>query len=133
MVGYYLTSDRDARRAGVLPGPVFDAGALQGRTVAATPSDGYAASLAVLARAATSAGFFNVVADADGQVRSGPLIAEFGGRCFEPLSPAVFRVHTGVPRVRPGLVPLVIAGRLAGPGAGTVSRAWRVVRIRLGG
>ena len=105
VLGVYLTNDRDAHRVGVLPAPVFDASALQGRTVAATHWDGYAANLAVLARAAPIAGFFNAVTDADGQVRSVPLIAEFGGRYFEPLSLAMFRVHTGAPRVLPGFVP----------------------------
>ncbi len=96
MPGFYLKSDRDAHRVGVLPAPVFDAGALQGRTVVATHWDGYAAN---------NAGFFNAVADADGQVRGVPLIAEFGGRYLEPLALAMFRVHTGAPRVRPGFVP----------------------------
>lgn len=64
-----------------------------------------AANLPVLAHAAPRAGFFNAVADADGQVRSVPLIAELGGRYFEPLALAVFRAHTGAPRVLPGFVP----------------------------
>ena len=103
--GFCLTSDRDAHQVGVLPAPVFDAAALHGRAVATTQWDGYAANLAVLAHAAPSAGFFNAVADADGQVRSVPLIAELGGRYFEPLALAVFRTHTGAPRVLPGFVP----------------------------
>ena len=105
VLGFYLTSDRDAHRVGVLPAPLFDLAALQGHPVTTTHWDGYAANLAVLAHAAPSAGFFNAVADADGQVRSVPLIAELDGRFFEPLALAVFRVHTGAPRVRPGFVP----------------------------
>ena len=102
VLGFYLTSDRDGHQTGVLPQPVFDASALQGRQVAVTHWDGYAAPLAQLARAAPSAGFFNAVADADGLVRSVPLIAEHGGRYFEPLALALFRVYTGAPEVRPG-------------------------------
>ena len=102
VLGYYLSSDRGGRTTGVLPAPVFDASALHGRSVALTHWDGYAAPLAVLARAAPSAGFFNAVADADGLVRSVPLVAEHGGRFFEPLVLAMFRVYTGAPEVLPG-------------------------------
>jgi adenylate cyclase len=105
VLGFYLATDRDTHRVGVLPAPVLDAGALQGRTVAATHWHGYATNLTALARAAIRAGFANAVADADGQVRSVPLIAEFGGCWFEPLSLAMFRVHTGATRMLPGFVP----------------------------
>ena len=102
VLGYYLTSDRDAHTTGVLPAPVFDAAALRGRPVALTRWDGYAAPLPILARAAPSAGFFNAVPDADGLVRSVPLLAEHGGRYFAPLVLAMFRVYTGAPEVLPG-------------------------------
>ena len=105
VLGFYLTSDRDAHRVGILPPPVFDATALQGHPVAVTHWDGYAANLDVFARAAPDAGFFNAVADADGQVRSVPLLAELDGRYFEPLALAMFRSHTGAPRVVPGFAP----------------------------
>ena len=102
VLGFYLTSDRDAHQVGVLPAPVFDAAALRGHRIAFTHWDGYASNLAVLAGAAPSAGFFNAVADADGLIRSVPLVAELGGRHFEPLALAMFRRYTGGPRVRPG-------------------------------
>ena len=102
VLGYYLTSDRDGHTSGVLPAPVFDAAALHGRSVALTHWDGYAAPLPALAHAAPSAGFFNAVPDADGLVRSVPLVAEHGGRYFAPLVLAMFRVYTGAPEVLPG-------------------------------
>ena len=105
VLGFYLTSDRDAHKVGVLPAPVVDASALQGRPIAVTHWDGYAANLEVFARAAPVAGFFNAVADADGQVRNVPLIAELGGRHYEPLALAMFRSYTGGPRVVPGFAP----------------------------
>ena len=102
VLGYYLTSDRDGHTTGVLPAPVFDASALRGRRVALTHWDGYAASLPLLARAAPSAGFFNAVPDADGLVRSVPLLAEHGGRYYAPLVLAMFRAYTGAPETLPG-------------------------------
>ena len=105
VLGFYLTSDREAHQVGVLPAPVFDAVALQGHRIAFTHWDGYAANLPVLAAAASSAGFINAVEDADGLVRSVPLVAELGGRHFEPLALAMFRRYTGAPRVLPGFAP----------------------------
>ena len=102
VLGFYLTSDRDGRQVGTLPPPVFEVGALQGRPAAFTRWDGYAASLPALAQAAAGAGFFNAIADADGVVRSVPLIAELGGRHHEALALALFRRYTGSPAVTPG-------------------------------
>lgn len=100
VLGYYFSSARGARRTGVLPAPVFDASALQGRFVDFTRWDGYAANLPALARAAPSAGYFNNLPDPDGLVRAVPLISEFDGRHYEPLALAMYRVYTGGPEVR---------------------------------
>jgi adenylate cyclase len=102
VLGFYLTNLRDGRRVGVLPAPVFDAALLQGRPIAFTRWDGYAANLAPFARAAPAAGFFNNVPDPDGLVRAVPLIAQLDGRHYEALALAMYRVYTGGPRVRPG-------------------------------
>ena len=101
VLGFYLTSDRGGHQAGVLPAPVFDATALQGRPIAFTRWDGHAASLAAFAEAAPSSGFFNSLPDSDGLVRSVPLIAEHTGRHYEALALAVFRRYTGNPAVAP--------------------------------
>jgi len=103
VLGYYLTNFRDARQAGRLPAPVFEVAALKGRSIAFTRWDGYGSNIEALARAAPIAGYFNNVADPDGLVRSVPLISEFEGRHYEPLSLAMFRVYTGGPAVVPGL------------------------------
>jgi adenylate cyclase len=102
VLGYYLTNERDGRRSGVLPSPVFDAALLQGRPIAFTRWDGFAANLPLFARAAPNAGYFNNVPDPDGLVRSVPLISEFERHHYEPLSLAMFRVFTGSPAVLPG-------------------------------
>ena len=102
VLGCYLTNARDARQVGVLPAPVFDASALQGRPIAFTRWDGYAANIEPLARAAPLAGYFNNVPDPDGLVRSVPLISEVAQRHYESLSLAMFRAFTGAPAVLPG-------------------------------
>jgi adenylate cyclase len=102
VLGFYLTSARDGRRSGVLPAPAFDAALLQGRPIAFTHWDGYAANLAPFAKAAPTAGFFNYVPDPDGLVRAVPLLAELDGRHYEALALAMYRLYTGGPALRPG-------------------------------
>ena len=103
VLGYYLTSERDGRQTGVLPAPVFDPAALQGRPIVFMRWDGYAANLAPFAQAAPAAGYFNNVADPDGLVRTVPLISELDRRHYEALALAMFRAYTGAPSVVPGL------------------------------
>ncbi|WP_247596819.1 adenylate/guanylate cyclase domain-containing protein [Hydrogenophaga sp. PAMC20947] len=102
VLGYYFTSDRDGRTSGVLPAPVMDSSALGGRSVLATQWDGFGANIAPLAQAAPRAGFFNAITDGDGVVRSLPLLAEHGGRYYESLGLAMFRLLLGSPQVAPG-------------------------------
>ena len=116
VLGYYLTNARDARRSGALPAPAFDPAVLQGRQVGFAHWDGYASNLPLLARAAPLAGYFNNVPDLDGLVRSVPLISEFEGGHYEPLSLAMFRAYTGAPRV----VPVFPSGRLLPQGYGAL-------------
>ncbi len=102
VLGFYLTSDRGGRQTGTLPAPAFDAVLLQGRRAAFTHWDGYAANIDALARAAPAAGYFNFAPDADGLVRSLPLLARLGNEHHEALALAMFRRFTGAPRVLPG-------------------------------
>ena len=102
VLGFYFTSDRGAHRSGSLPQPVFDAHALAGHPIRFTEWNGYASNLDVLAQAAPHAGFFNALPDADGVVRSMPLIAGHAGGHYETLALAMFRVHTGQPQVQLG-------------------------------
>jgi adenylate cyclase len=103
VLGFYLTSDRGARKTGRLPAPALDAALLQSPPVKLTRWDGYAANIDVLARAAPSAGYFNFAPDSDGMVRSLPLLAELAQEHHEALALAMFRRFTGGPRVLPGL------------------------------
>lgn len=105
VLGYYLTSDRQGRKSGVLPEPVMTREDLGGRTVRFTAWDGYGSNIPQLAEAAPQAGFFNPVVDSDGVVRSIPLVAEHDGRYYESLALAMFRRLTGLPKVEPGFPP----------------------------
>ena len=105
VLGYYLTSDRQGRKSGVLPEPVMTREDLGGRGVRFTTWDGYGSNIPSLAEAAPLAGFFNPVVDSDGVVRSIPLVAEHDGRFYESLALAMFRRLTGLPKVEPGFPP----------------------------
>ena len=102
VLGYYFTSDRDGRVNGVLPAPVMQRESLQGRPIQFLSWNGYGANIAALASAASRAGFFNSITDADGVVRSMPLVAESGGQYYESLALAMLRMRVGSPQVEPG-------------------------------
>jgi adenylate cyclase len=102
VLGYYFTSDREGRTSGVLPAPVMQAQALQGRPIKFTSWNGYGSNLERLAQAAPVGGFFNSITDADGVVRSIPLVAEYKGAYYESMALAMFRVLVGMPEVAPG-------------------------------
>ena len=104
VLGYYFTSDRDGHTRGVLPAPVMDAAAMHG-VGGVTVWTGYGANIAPLAQAAPQAGFFNAITDADGVVRSVPLVAQYQGQYYESLALALFRRLLDLPAVSPGLVP----------------------------
>lgn len=102
VLGYYLTGDRDGFTSGVLPAPVMDKAALQGRPIKFTTWNGYGSNIAVIAKAAPIAGHFNPIPESDGVVRSLPLIADYKDNYYESLSLAMFRLLTGLPTVSPG-------------------------------
>ena len=55
VLGYYFTGDRGGRKSGVLPAPVMDSSALQGRQINASHWTGYGSNIEVLAKAAPKA------------------------------------------------------------------------------
>jgi adenylate cyclase len=105
VLGYYLTSDRDARTNGVLPPPVLAAGTFANRPIEFTSWTGYGANLPDFQAAAASTGHFNPIADEDGINRRVPMLAEYKGAYYEPLSLAVMRTLLGFPKVEPGYPP----------------------------
>jgi adenylate cyclase len=102
VLGYYFTSDRGGHTSGVLPSPVMDKGNLQGRPITFVHWNGYGSNMEQFVRAAPVGGFFNPVADADGLLRSAPLVSEYNGQYYESLALAVFRMAIGSPPVEPG-------------------------------
>ncbi len=111
VLGYYFTSDRDGRGKGVLPAPVMDRASMNGRPIAFTSWNGYGSNIAPLAKAAPMAGFFNSITDADGVVRSIPLVVEYKDKYYESLAMAMFRMLAGLPKVEPGFPPERFIGR----------------------
>lgn len=102
ILGYYFTSDRDGHIVGTLPAPVLSGADYKGRTIPAFQWNGFGSNIVELAQAAPLAGHFNPVADADGVVRSLPLLAEYKGQYYESLALAMFRRLVGSPAVSPG-------------------------------
>jgi len=105
VMGYYFTSDRGGFKSGLLPSPVMDKDSLKGRPIKFFHWTGYGSNIEQLAKAAPVGGFFNPVPDADGLLRSVPLVSEFNDQYYESLSLAVFRMALGSPPVEPGFPP----------------------------
>lgn len=105
VLGYYLNSDKDAKRIAAIPEPVLPRGTFQGRNIPFTTWVGYGGNLAQFTNNAASAGHFNPIIDADGVVRRVPMLAELDGAYYEALSLAVVRTILGFPKVEPGYAP----------------------------
>ena len=91
VLGYYFSSQERALKTGVLPEPVLDRATLQQRRFRMTQWQGHGSNIAAIADGAPVAGFFNPIVDADGVVRSLPLLAEFDGQAYESLALAMYR------------------------------------------
>ncbi len=105
VLGYYLNSEKDAKRIAAIPEPVLPKGTFTGRNIGFTNWVGYGGNIAEFQKAAASAGHFNPFVDFDGVVRRVPMIAEFEGQYYEALSLAVVRTLLGFPKVEPGYPP----------------------------
>lgn len=102
VLGYYLSSETNARTSGVLPEPVLGTEELAGRPMRATSWSGYGSNIPVIADSAPIAGFFNSITDNDGVVRSLPLLGEYKGQFYESLALGMFRMLAGSPKVAAG-------------------------------
>jgi adenylate cyclase len=110
VLGYYFNSERNAVRANALPGAVLPKGTFAGRDVRFYRWTGYTGNLPDLQTSAASAGHFNPAVDDDGVSRRVPMLLEFDGAYYEPLSLAVLRTFIGrqtgsVPEIQPGYPP----------------------------
>jgi adenylate cyclase len=102
VLGYYLNSEKDAKKIAAIPEPVLPKGTFSGRNIAFTTWMGYGGNLAPFQQAAASAGHFNPLVDIDGVVRRVPMIAEYEGAYYESLSLAIVRTLLGFPKVELG-------------------------------
>lgn len=105
VLGFVLTQEprspgRALHRAGALPTSVLDAAAWGGRNVQFRAFSDYTPNLELLERAAHSSGYFNNVPEADGTVRTVPLLAQVGDRYFAALSLAMYRAYVGDPALQ---------------------------------
>jgi adenylate cyclase len=91
VLGYYFTSDRSGHTSGTLPATALLRDIKDRRDFQITQWSGYGANLTALTDASPQAGFFNVISDIDGVIRSAPLLAEFQGQYYESLALALYR------------------------------------------
>jgi adenylate cyclase len=105
VLGYYLSSEKGAKKIAAIPEPVLPKGTFSGRNIAFTSWVGHGGNLAEFTKNAANAGHFNPLVDYDGVVRRVPMIAEYEGAYYEALSLAVVRTLLGFPKVEPGYPP----------------------------
>jgi adenylate cyclase len=99
VLGYNVADDDQAK--GVLPRPEFTVGDLNGRELAAYQRTGYEANIERLQHAALGAGIFNVDTDADGVVRSVPLLLRIRDAYYPSLALATARVYLKAHAIKP--------------------------------
>jgi adenylate cyclase len=105
VLGYYFSSEKNAKRIAAIPDPVLPKGTFQGRNIGFTVWTGFGGNLAQFQKNAAAAGHFNPLPDPDGVIRRVPMIVEHDGAYYESLSLAVVRAVLGFPRVEPGYAP----------------------------
>jgi adenylate cyclase len=102
VLGYVFSNAETGRvqKKGLLPQPVFRREAFATRPIYTTSWKGYTANLEGLQKKAASGGHFNSHTDDDGIVRRVPMLAEYDGAYYEPLSLAMVRTLFGLRTVR---------------------------------
>jgi adenylate cyclase len=110
VLGYFFNSDENALKANAIPEPVLPKGTFTGRNIQFLLWHGYTGNLPIYQNNAAAAGHFNPRVDDDGVSRRIPMLLEFDGQYYEPLSLAVVRTYlklrTGAyPKVEPGYAP----------------------------
>jgi len=103
VIGYAFLEKGAAtlQKKGMLTAPVLTSESFKGRSVSTTSWSGYTANLDILQKAAASGGHINADPDLDGIFRRVPMLAEYEGAYYEPLSLAIVRVLLGSPPVVP--------------------------------
>ncbi len=102
VLGYFMANQKVQNHTGTLPEPTFPPDIFKDHPVAFTSWNSYGANLPQLQHAATRAGHFNPMVDADGIVRRIPMLVEFNGAYYESLSIAMVRALQEHSAVFPG-------------------------------
>jgi adenylate cyclase len=110
VLGYYFNGEDNAVKVNAIPDPVLPKGTFSGRNINFDPAKGYTGNLPAYQKHAAGAGHFNPKVDDDGVSRRVPMLLEFDGAYYEPLSLAVVRTYIGLssgklPKVEPGYPP----------------------------
>ncbi|WP_295994393.1 CHASE2 domain-containing protein [Rugamonas sp.] len=95
----YNVSNKQTK--GVLPAPAFTVASLNGREVDAYAASGYEANIARLQHAASGAGIFTAMTDADGVVRTSTLLQKIGDAYYPSLSLATTAVFLKARAIAP--------------------------------
>jgi adenylate cyclase len=96
VLGYYFSAERRAAVSGALPAPVLPPGTFAGKNIPFYTAQGYGGNLPGLIESAAGAGHFNPYTDPDGVSRRVPMLVEYKGAYYEPLSLAMVRVLLGM-------------------------------------
>jgi adenylate cyclase len=104
VLGYYFNSDEKAVKANAIPPPVLPKGTFAGRKIEFASWKGYTGNLPIYLQNASGAGHFNPRVDDDGVSRRVPMLLEFDGAYYEPLSLAMLRALIAIEK---GAVPAV--------------------------
>ncbi|HUN69354.1 MAG TPA: adenylate/guanylate cyclase domain-containing protein, partial [Burkholderiales bacterium] len=116
VLGYYFNSEENAVKVNAIPEPVLPKGTFAGRNIAFARWNGYTGNLPAYLKNAAAAGHFNPRVDDDGVSRRVPMILEYAGAYYEPLSLAMVRTHISLmtgksPAVEPGYPPEQLLAR----------------------
>ncbi|MDO9221811.1 MAG: adenylate/guanylate cyclase domain-containing protein [Thiobacillus sp.] len=102
---YFIPAGSGDAKTGMLPPPSLPVAMGEGAPT------GYGANLAVFQNAAQGAGFFNMLADADGTARQMQLLMPYGAGTYLALSASTLRVAFGGDPVTAGVEKTSVLGR----------------------
>ena len=102
VMGYFFKRASDTEstiQAGTLPISACDLAQVSGQGVTLQQATGYGANVAALQNAAAGGGHIIPNVDADGIIRSVPLLIAYQGKCYESLALAVIRNVVGATQI----------------------------------
>jgi len=102
---YFIPAGLGDAKTGVLPPPSLPVAMGEGAPT------GYGANLAIFQNAAQGAGFFNMLADADGTARQMQLLTPYGMGTYLALAASTLRVAFGAEPVATGVERISVLGR----------------------